>query len=87
MRFCQVEFVEYDMERQKPVPVSRPRPKLWLIAAHGRRLPRNDELIAPADEPEAILDVQFEGLTEDEQRAALEAFPGGRRFRLATPHH
>lgn len=75
------------MERQKPVPISRPQPRLWLAAAHGRRLPRTDEVIAPADAPEAILDVEFEGLTEAEQRAALEAFPGGRRFRLASPHH
>jgi hypothetical protein len=65
--------VEFDMERQKPASAPRPQlPKLWLAAAHGRRLPRK---------------VEFEGLTEDEQRAALEGFPGGRRFRLATVHH
>ena len=76
------------MERQKPASAPRPqRPKLGLAAAHGRRLPRHDELIAPPDEPEAIIEVEFEGLTEDEQRAALEGFPGGRRFRLATVHH
>jgi len=34
-----------------------------------------------------VLDVQFEGLTEAEQRAAIEGFPGGRRFRLATTQH
>ena len=76
------------MERQKPASAPRPQlPKLWLAAAHGRRLPRNDEIIAPPDEPEAIIEVEFEGLTEDEQRAALEGFPGGRRFRLANSAH
>jgi hypothetical protein len=45
------------------------------------------ETIAPANEPEAVLEVEFEGLTEAEQRAALAAFPGGRRFRLAARHH
>ncbi len=77
------------MERQKPVsaPKHHPYPRLWLASSHGVRLPRNDEVIAPLDEPEAILEVEFEGLTEDEQRAALNAFPGGRRFRLTTSHH
>ena len=81
-------IVEFDMERQKPASAPRhPLPRLWLAAAHGRRLPRNAEFIAPPDEPEAIIEVEFEGLTEAEQRAALEGFPGGRRFRLATIHH
>ncbi len=34
------------------------------------------------DAPEEILVVSFVGLTEAEQRAALAAYPGGRRFRL-----
>jgi hypothetical protein len=34
------------------------------------------------DAPESELDVTFVGLTDEEQRAALAAFPGGRRFRL-----
>lgn len=76
------------MERQKPASAPRPQyPKLWLAAAHGRRLPRNHEIIAPPDEPEAIIEIEFEGLTEAEQRAALDGFPGGRRFRLATGQH
>ena len=77
------------MERQKPVSVPNyPHPpRLWLASSHGVRLPRNDEVIAVAGEPEAILEIEFEGLTEAEQRAALEAFPGGRRFRLATIRH
>lgn len=77
------------MERQKLVsaPKPRPTPRLWLASSHGVRLPRNDEVIAPPDEPEAILEIEFVGLSEAEQRAALEAFPGGRRFRLATSSH
>jgi hypothetical protein len=77
--------VEFDMHRQKPAPVHLSPPKPWLVAAHGRRLSRTDEIIAPPDEPEAILEVEFEGLTEAEQQTALAGFPGGRRFRLA--HH
>lgn len=73
------------MERTKPVSTPRHRTtRLWLATAHGRRLPRNHEIVAPPAEPEAILEVEFEGLTEAEQRSALQAFPGGRRFRLAT---
>jgi hypothetical protein len=34
--------------------------------------------------PEAALDVEFVGISEAQQRAALAAFPGGRRFRLVT---
>jgi hypothetical protein len=34
--------------------------------------------------PEAELDVEFFGISEAEQRAALAAFPGGRRFRLVS---
>jgi hypothetical protein len=81
------KFVEFDMHRQKPVPVHTPYARPWLAASGGRRLPRNDEVIAPADAPESILEVEFEGLTEAEQRAALAGFPGGRRFRLASSRH
>jgi hypothetical protein len=76
------------MERQKPVPaLKRPAPQLWLASSHGVRLPRNDEIIAAAEEPEAILEIEFEGLSEAEQRVALRGFPGGRRFRLASVRH
>ena len=77
------------MERQKLVSAPKPQthPRLWLAASHGVRLPRTHEVIAPANEPEAIIEVEFVGLTEAEQRAALQAFPGGRRFRLATTRH
>ena len=40
--------------------------------------------VAPMNEPESIMTISFEGLTEREQEAALAAFPGGRRFVLAS---
>jgi hypothetical protein len=40
--------------------------------------------MAPAALPESPIEVEFEGLTLDEQRAALAAFPGGRRFVLVA---
>ena len=40
--------------------------------------------LADISAPEAELDVEFIGISEAEQRAALAAFPGGRRFRLIT---
>ena len=75
------------MHRQKPAPVNASQSKPWLAAKHGRLLLRNHESIAPPDEPETVLEVAFEGLTQAEQRAALAGFPGGRRFRLATSRH
>lgn len=73
------------MHRQKPAiaPTSH-HPRLWLAAAHGVRLSHSDETIAAVEEPETVLEVEFEGLTEAEQRRALAGFPGGRRFRLAS---
>lgn len=61
---------------------SAARSALRLVAVNGRRLPSQLEDVAPRDEPERVLDVQFEGITLAQQRAALAAFPGGRRFRL-----
>ena len=43
--------------------------------------------IARADAAEAPLAVEFVGLTESEQRAAINAFPGGKRFLLVTRPH
>jgi hypothetical protein len=60
------------------------RPRLWLAAAEGVRLPPPRDAIAPIEKPELPLEVEFEGLTMEEQRAALAAFPGGRRFVLVT---
>jgi hypothetical protein len=76
---------EWTMNRQRPYPRSipvAPRRPLWLAAIDGRRT-ASQRMIAPIDEPETPLTVEFVGLTPEEQRAALAAFPGGRRFRLA----
>jgi hypothetical protein len=60
------------------------RPRLWLAADEGVRLPAPRGAIAPIDKPELPLEIEFEGLTLEEQRAALAAFPGGRRFVLVS---
>lgn len=62
-------------------PAASRRAKSWLEAAHAGRL-RPTSPVAPIDAPELPMAVRFEGLTEAEQRAALAAFPGGRRFVL-----
>ena len=41
--------------------------------------------VGRADAPEPPLVVRFVGLTEAEQRAAINGFPGGKRFVLAAP--
>lgn len=58
------------------------RARLWLAAANGRTLAR--PAVAPIDGPEMLMTVRFEGLSEAEQQAALAAFPGGKRFVLAS---
>jgi len=62
-------------------PAASRRAKSWLAAAHDVRL-RPTNPVAPIDAPELPMVIRFEGLTEAEQRAALAAFPGGRRFVL-----
>lgn len=62
-------------------PAASRRARLWLAALRDRRLQPTTE-IAPIDAPELPMTISFEGLTEAEQRAALAAFPGGRRFML-----
>lgn len=63
------------------------RPRLWLAALEGARQPYPQEPIYPADQPEAPLEIEFVGLTEAEQRRAIAAFPGGRRFVLKPSRH
>ena len=73
------------MERQVQrltSPNASRRARLWLAAANGRTLTR--PAVAPIDGPEIVMAVRFEGLSEAEQQAALAAFPGGRRFVLAS---
>ncbi|HHY50845.1 MAG TPA: hypothetical protein GYA10_14005 [Alphaproteobacteria bacterium] len=59
-----------------------PRSRLWLAAVDGVARWPSREPVSPIDGPEAPLEVEFEGLTDEEQRRALAAFPGGRRFVL-----
>jgi hypothetical protein len=61
-------------------PAASRRAKSWLAAAHERLRPTHP--VAPIDAPELPMAISFEGLTKAEQRAALAAFPGGRRFVL-----
>lgn len=73
------------MERQVQrltSPNASRRARLWLAAANGRTL--NPPVIAPIYGPETPMKVSFEGLSEEEQKAALAAFPGGKRFVLAS---
>ncbi len=56
--------------------------RLWLAAKEGRAMRRPHVL--PADRPELPMLVSFEGLSPEEQHKALAAFPGGRRFVLAS---
>lgn len=58
------------------------RARLWLATANGSVLTR--PAVAPIDGPEMLMTVRFEGLSEAEQQAALAAFPGGKRFVLAS---
>jgi hypothetical protein len=60
-----------------------PHAPLWLAASEGRLLRRPvSGQLGKIDGPEALMEVQFFGITEAEQRAALAAFPGGKRFVL-----
>lgn len=59
-------------------------PHLWLAASNGRRLPGPHDIVARIDEPELPLEVEFVGLTPDEQQMALAGFPGGQRFVLKS---
>jgi hypothetical protein len=53
---------------------------LRLATNDGKRV--ESAALPPIDAPEELLVVSFVGLTEAEQRRALAAYPGGRRFRL-----
>jgi hypothetical protein len=72
------------------VPHNAPRSRkarLWLAAVDGARRSRPLDDVAPVGKPERPLEIEFVGLTEAEQRAALAAFPGGRRFVLKSHKH
>ena len=55
-------------------------PQLKLVARDGRRVDVDN--VPASGAPEPPLYVSFRGISEEEQRAALAAFPGGRRFIL-----
>ena len=73
------------MQRLTSLTTSR-KSRLWLASVNGRAQPFPPSSPTGADRilPERVLIVQFEGLTDAEQRSALAAFPGGRRFVLAS---
>jgi hypothetical protein len=60
------------------------RPHLYLATEEGELLSPPRVEVAPIDAPEVPLEIEFEGLTLEEQRAAIAAFPGGRRFVLVV---
>lgn len=74
------------MQKHSPHPSSDQPPAhapLWLAASDGRRLKRPiTDFVADMEAPETRMEVEFYGITEAEQRAALAAFPGGKRFAL-----
>jgi hypothetical protein len=73
------------MAQPLPTDMPMPRPRrLRLAARDGRRLPGPCSPVGPAAGEEMLLEVEFIGLTEAEQRRALAAFPGGRRFLLKS---
>jgi hypothetical protein len=55
------------------------QPPLRIVARDGQRVVDH---VPVSNVPETRLLVSFSGITVEEQRAALEAFPGGRRFIL-----
>lgn len=77
----QVGLMERNVQRRL-LSVPGQRPGLWLAATDGHRMER--PAVAPIGGPEAPMAVRFEGLTDAQQRAALAAFPGGKRFVLAS---
>ena len=73
------------MERRMKSTITAPHlgaSRLWLATVEGRRL--RQRAVAPLDRPELPMLIEFEGLTEAEQRIALAGFPGGRRFVLMS---
>lgn len=75
------------MYRYRPShPSASGQPRLCLATVDGVRLDAQ-EAIAPIDAPETVLEVEFVGLSPEEQRIALANFPGGRRFRLKDAAH
>jgi len=62
-------------------PLASRRARDWLAAANDMQ-PRSTLALAPVGTAEIPMAIRFEGISLDEQRAALAAFPGGKRFML-----
>ena len=71
-------------QRLRSIDATARRPLFGLAPTGGPRLSPPRERVTPVDEPELPLEIEFEGLTLEEQRAALAGFPGGRRFVLVA---
>jgi len=67
---------------RRPLTSPRRRPRIWLAAINGTRLPAPTEDVGPIDGPERPLEVEFVGINQAQQARALASFPGGRRFVL-----
>lgn len=63
---------DFGGNRRPPAPPRIERPSRYLAS------------VSRAGAAEVPLVVQFTGLTDSEQRAALNAFPGGKRFVLVS---
>jgi hypothetical protein len=81
------DFGEALMQKHSPHPSPDPPPAhapLWLAASGGQRRQRPvSDVVGDIHAPETPMEIEFFGLNEAEQRMALAAFPGGRRFVLA----
>jgi hypothetical protein len=74
------------MAQSATLPPSNPPSAIILSLARARRASEAaSRVVSPLDAPEVPLVVEFVGLSEDQQRRALAGWPGGQRFRLATP--
>lgn len=71
----------------RPTQHSEGRATSWLSQPTVEPPSSYLELVARADDVEAPLVVEFVGLSESEQLAAINGFPGGQRFRLASRQH
>lgn len=73
------------MAQSASLPPSRPPAALLLLLAPAAPSGGGPErgAIAPLDEPETPIEVEFVGLTPEQQQRALSGWPGAQRFTLA----
>lgn len=73
------------MAQSASVPPSQNPPALLLSLSHARARSAHEPLhIAPADAPETPLDIEFVGISVEEQCRALAGWPGAKRFYLVA---